>query len=592
MNQRLVVLLLLCAGVVMPSPLFAQDVPGALGDQPDARALAGLWEAKLRFGPDIRGTLIIETADDRWGAEIAGRRAEAHLDKDTITFELPDEQGGFRGHFASSRKRIVGHWIQGETAAVGRYASPVILVRAGKADRWAGEIDPLDGEFTMYLKVEPAADGSVHAFLKNPERNIGFFTRVAALERDGSTVRLLAASPKGSVLAEGVFRDDVLSIPLRGGTYDFVRVDANAASDFYPRSRPGVGAEYTYEMPPRLDDGWPVATPEDVGMSRAALETMVRMIIDTSIDSVSVMENHGVLIVRHGKLVLEEYFHGEHRDKPHDTRSAAKSLATVLIGAAMHAGVPLSAQSSVYEVMNAGTVPSDLESRKRALTLEHLLTMSSGLDCDDSNPDSPGNEDAIGEQTIEPNWWKITLGLNMVREPGESAVYASMQPNLAGGMLRTASGRPLPELFQELVAEPLQIRRYWLNLMPTGEAYMGGGARFLPRDFMKLAQLMLNGGTWDGHRVVTKDWAERATSPLVDMGRNKYGYLWWITEYPYQGRTIRGFYAAGNGGQVVMGIPDLDLVVATYGGNYNDRIMFQIQRRLIPEYVLPAVVKR
>jgi len=108
-------------------------------------------------------------------------------------------------------------------------------------------------------------------------------------------------------------------------------------------------------------------------MSRAALETFVRAIIDMPIDSLSSLEIHGVLIARHGKLVLEEYFHGEHRDKPHDTASARECDSHAARGA-IQAGVPLSARSPVYQVMNGGRFPADLEPRKRALTLEHLLT--------------------------------------------------------------------------------------------------------------------------------------------------------------------------------------------------------------------------
>jgi CubicO group peptidase (beta-lactamase class C family) len=107
---------------------------------------------------------------------------------------------------------------------------------------------------------------------------------------------------------------------------------------------------------------------------------------------------------------------------------------------------------------------------------------------------------------------------------------------------------------------------------------------------MKFGQLMVNGGTWGGRRIVSEAWVKKSTAYHVDIGKGMYGYLWWLIDYPYQGRTIRAFYAAGNGGQVVMGIPDLDVVVAIYGGNYNDRVIFQIQRRLVPEFVLPAVL--
>jgi CubicO group peptidase (beta-lactamase class C family) len=441
--------------------------------------------------------------------------------------------------------------------------------------------------------VEPGADGSVRAFLRNPERNLGRFTRVAALERDGNAVRLLAAAADSNrVLAEGVLRDGVLSIPLRGGTYDFRRADPGAPSDFYPRSRPGVGAAYAYRAPLPLDDGWRVGTPEEVGMSRAALEAFVRLLIDMPIDSLSAPEIHGVLVARHGTLVLEEYFHGEHRDKPHDTRSAAKSLGSTLIGAAIHAGVPLSAQSPVYRVMNGGRFPEGLDPRRRAITLEHLLTMSSGLDCDDRNPDSRGNEETVAEQTEEPDWWKLALGLEVVRAPGERAAYCSLSTHLAGGVLRRAAGRPLPELFHAVIAEPLGIRRYWMFLAPTGEAYLGGGLRLVLRDFMKFGQLMLDGGAWNGRRVVSEEWARRGTSALVPLERMGYGYQWWVAELPYRGRTVRAFYAGGNGGQVVMGVPELDLVVAAFGGNYNDPVLFWMQRRAVPEHVLPAVVGR
>lgn len=559
-----------------------------------ARALAGLWHAKLRFGPDVRGSLTVEHEAGAWRAEIAGRSATARLLGDTLSFELPDGRGGFRGRLTPRRERIVGHWIQPVTVSSGAsYASPVILARVGPAERWRGEVEPLDDQFTMYLKVEPSADGSVRAFLKNPERNLGRFTRIAALEREADSVRLLGAGTggaRGSVLARGVLRDGMMSVPLRGGTYDFRRVEANAASDFYPRSRPGAGAEYRYRVPTALDDGWSVDTPEAVGMSRAALERLVRMIIDTPIDSINSPEVHGLLVARHGRLILEEYFHGHHRDQPHDTRSAAKSLTATLLGAAIQAGVPLNAQTPVYQAMNGGRFPEGLEPRKRALALEHLLTMSSGLDLDDSDPDSKGREDTVAEQTDEPDWWKLTLGLPMVRSPGDSAAYASMSPHLVGGVLRRATGRPLPELFHELIAEPLAIRRYWMNLTPTGEAYMGGGVRLVLRDFMKMGQLMMSGGTWNGRRVVSEAWARRSTSPLVTIGTSQYGYLWWLTEYPFQGRKVKVFYAGGNGGQVVIGIPELDLMVAANGGNYNDRVLFRTQRVLVPEHVLPAVV--
>ena len=164
------------------------------------------------------------------------------------------------------------------------------------------------------------------------------------------------------------------------------------------------------------------------------------MLIDMPIESVHTPEVHGVLIARHGKLVLEEYFHGEHRDRMHETRSAAKSLTATLIGAAMHARAPLQLSTPVYAAMNGGQPPADLDPQKRAMTLEHLLMMRSGYFCDDTNPDAPGNEDTMLDQTDEPDYYRYTLRLPLDREPGAKGVYCSIDPNLALGVLSRATG--------------------------------------------------------------------------------------------------------------------------------------------------------
>ncbi len=226
-------------------------------------------------------------------------------------------------------------------------------------------------------------------------------------------------------------------------------------------------------------------------------------------DSMSVLTLHAVLIARRGLLALEVYFHGEHRDKPHHTRSAGKSLAADLAGAAIHTGARLGPDSRVYGIMNGGAVPADLEPRRRALTLEHLLTMSSGLDCDDEDEASPGYEDNLRG----PDHYGYILNLGMARDPGHTpAVYCAANAILAGGVVGRAAGRGTLALFDELLARPLEISRYYLGVTGAGDAYFGGGARLLARDFMKFGQVHLDGGTWNGRRIFTADWSRRATA--------------------------------------------------------------------------------
>jgi CubicO group peptidase (beta-lactamase class C family) len=100
---------------------------------------------------------------------------------------------------------------------------------------------------------------------------------------------------------------------------------------------------------------------------------------------------------------------------------------------------------------------------------------------------------------------------------------------------------------------------------------------------------MLNGGTWNGRRILGRDYVKRSTSPLYPLGRFRFGYLWWIHDYPYKGRTVRAFWAGGNGGQAVVVIPELDLAVATFGSNYFSAGSYYVQLEVIPKYILPAV---
>jgi CubicO group peptidase (beta-lactamase class C family) len=553
--------------------------------QQAAPDLTGLWAARVNFGPEIRGPLTLLRTGKAWHADIVGFSVPVRFDGRELSFALPNEKGSFRGKL--SGREIIGQWIGQRSQSSGAsYATPVLLEPAGP-NRWRGEVIPFDDSFTYYLPVTRRADGTYTAYLRNPERNQGRFIAVSRVGLKGDVVRLIGreGGQADAVLAEGRYDEGVIRMPIQGTSFDFTKVDGDSSSPFYPRGKPGQ--RYRYAAPLALDGGWPVATVEDVGISRKGIESFVQMLIDMSMDSLSTSQIHSVLIARHGKLVLEEYFHGYHRDLPHDTRSAAKSWTAVLLGAAMEAGVPLRLSTPVYRTMLA-SLPPDLDPRKRAMTLENLISMTAGYDC--AADSAPGNEDVMQSQTAELDWYRYTLNVPMLTAPGDTIVYCSIEPNLAGGMLRKIAGEPLPEMFYRLVARPLQMSNYHLFLSPTGEAYGGGGHHFLSRDFLKLAQLMVNDGRWNGRQIVSRDWARRSTSSLRNLSKiQQYGWLWNAVEYPYKGRQVHAFFAGGNGGQIFMGIPALDLVIAFTGGNYNDAALFIPQRVFVPQFILPAV---
>jgi len=574
--------------IVVPGLAMMIAAAPARTDAP-ANPLIGLWEAKKRFGPDIKGELTLVRVGTTWRARIAGREAAARQEGDLVTFTLPGDAASFRGRLADKGRLIRGHWVQPQSVTSGmRYATPVTLAAKGPG-LWRGVVDPLEDRFALYLKISREADGRLGVFLRNPDRNIGRNVDLRHIQQDGDKLTLLGR-PGGMdhevPIATGTYNadDHVISIYIggRGSTYDFQR--AGGLSDFYPR--PGQAGPYAYRPPLPLEDGWPVSTLAAEHIDQPQIERFVQMLIDQPIEDVHSQEIHGVLIARHGRLVLEEYFHGIDGNARHDTRSAAKSLTSVMIGAAMQAGVSIGPSTPVYATMGAD---AGGEPRKQAMTLEHLLTMSSGFHCDDRDPKAPGNEDVMQNQEAQPDWYRYALALPMVAAPGETTVYCSTNPNLAGGVLSGVAGERLEDIFDRLVARPMQFGSYALGLQPTGEPYMGGGAQFLPRDFMKFGQLMLDGGVWHGRRILSADWVRRSTAPSRQLRGLHYGYLWWGIDLPWRGRTLPAFYAAGNGGQVVMVVPALDLVVAIFGGNYGDKVMYVPQEKYTPEHILPAV---
>lgn len=537
--------------------------------------LVGLWSAKIRLGPDARGTFRLERSGSVWRASIAGRVATAQLRGDTIQAGLAG--GEFVGRFQRDRSVVVGDWTYVPT----RMQSPVRLTSCGP-DCYRGEAVLPDESYTYYLKVVRQPDGSLGAFLRNPERNLGGpWIPVRAVRPTGSTVALLDRN--GRTIAAGTLRDDVLTIPLRGGSADFTRVADTAYTDFYPRGHPT--ARYTYSPPAARSDGWPVDRLRNVGIAEDSIASALQWLINLSIDSLNTPQTHAVLMARHGKLVLEEYFFGEHADKPHDTRSGAKTYLTALVGAAMQAGVRMSPETRLYETLRPGA--RNLPADKRAVNLDHLLTMSAGFDCDDSG-DRPGDEARIQDGDV-PDWTRVFLDVDVVRPNGTQAVYCSMKPHVAGLMLARVAGRSLSDLFRDLIASPLQMQQYHLFVTPVGEVYSGGGHQVIARDYLKLAQLYLDRGTWRGRRILSQDWVDQSIKPRFKLGSRMYGYLIWMQDYPYRGATVRNYCALGNGSQNACWIPELDLAITLFGANYNSPTINYLLNEFIPKRILPAV---
>jgi CubicO group peptidase (beta-lactamase class C family) len=438
------------------------------------------------------------------------------------------------------------------------------------------------------------------AFVSDPEFN-WFRRRAYVVTVANDRIEFRNPQRAGDVMVGAWDRAaDRLDLPLLSALPSVVltRRAATDAAGFFPRA--GGDTAYRYAPPVAANDGWPVATLSEVGLDRRPLAELIDQIL-TANPGDNPLDIHSLLIARHGKLVLEEYFYGSGRDEPHDMRSASKTFTGVLAGTALDHGAAIGPDTPVYEQFADLRPFQRWDDRKSRMTLGDLMTMTSGLACNDNDDASPGNEDTMQGQSSEPNWYKYTLGLPMAGDPGgRHAVYCSAGVNLAAGVVARVTRSWLPDLFDANVARPLGFGTYHINLMPTGEAYSGGGLRLRPRDELKLGQLYLGGGVWNGHRIVSADWVAQSIAshtefdPQTDYDApHEYGFGWHINHLRAGGRDYRVYSAGGNGGQIIMVIPDLDMVVGFNGGSYAEFTKwYRWGLQLVPKYIIPAVGTR
>ncbi|MBC7843552.1 MAG: beta-lactamase family protein [Gemmatimonadaceae bacterium] len=539
--------------------MLAQPTATKPGDD-----LLGLWGAEPIMGPQVRGELLLERRGHRWTARIGGFEVVGAQSGDSIVLALPGGQGTLRAWIRGAH--LSAFWIQPEGQGP-QYATPVRFEAAG-AGMWLAKVDPLVESFPMYLMVTRDTSGVLRGRFRNPAANWPGRAGVYRIERDGDNLAFIVQRT-GKLQWRQAYDSAQRRI-----TFDFGNVfaitprTAEQAVGFYPRS-PGV-PPYEYRAPIARADGWRTASARAVGVDDVALRSIVRSIAGADPLSDTLPRVHALLVVRHGALILEEYFNGYSADQLHDLRSASKTMTSVMDGVAM---------------LRGATFTMDTKVRGSQITVGQLLTHSSGLACDDDNDDSPGNEDTMQSAHSKEDWYDFFMALPRVHPSGSTYAYCSAGINMVGSVIRDATHQWLPAFFDERIARPLQMTHYAINLMPNGEAYSAGGMQLLPRDLLKFGQLYLNGGTWNGTRIVSTAWARLSTSHQIDrQDGSDDGFGWHRHKLSVGSRSYQTYEAGGNGGQFVVVIPDLDLVVATTAGNYGQYDVWKrIRESLVPQ---------
>jgi len=375
-----------------------------------------------------------------------------------------------------------------------------------------------------------------------------------------------------------------------------VAVLAAALSLVIARCSPSGQAEtWTYSQPVRTGDGWETASLSAVGIDPAPLAELMNLLRSYPGHLVE-----GILIVKDGKLVFEEYFEGRQhptygdgpvsydRATKHCLSSVTKSITATLLGISIDKGFVPGVDERVFAYFPD---MADLDvGTKSGLTLRHLVTMSAGLQWDEW---SYSLSDPRNDLT---QWFRSTgdlvrfvLERPMVADPGTSFTYNGGLTNVLGEAVRRASGRRLDAFSEAFLFGPLGITDFSWYLLRPDFVYASGDLSLRPRDLAKIGRLYLHSGLWSGTRLLSSEWVAASAPPVFVMqpwpGCAGYSYGWWPRTEIYGS----GAYAAeGWGGQALIVMPELGAVVVFTGGSYW-RSPLLSPHQMMERYILPAI---
>jgi CubicO group peptidase (beta-lactamase class C family) len=352
-----------------------------------------------------------------------------------------------------------------------------------------------------------------------------------------------------------------------------------------------MGAEARCAEPAQLADGWAVGRPGDQGFDAAAL---CRVLAGVAQGEANI---HGVVVARGGHIVAELYRQGPDRSiyslfasrtafdaaTLHDVRSISKSVVALLVGIAAGEG----RIDITRPALDFFPEFADLRTPERlAVTVEHLLTMSSGLEWHEMLSPGLGNNETRLYWDFRP--LRYVLARQQVAPPGRVFNYSGGSTALLAEIVERATGKRLLDYARDRLFQPLGIDRWQWVASPYGRPLAFAGLRLTPRDLMKTGRMLLDGGRWNGRQVVPQGWVRQALKAHVATGDGPapgYGYQFWTGEVAHGGRSLAYAVAIGNGGQRLFLVPDLDLAVAITAGAYNEMAFNRVVQRVFEQVV-------
>lgn len=369
---------------------------------------------------------------------------------------------------------------------------------------------------------------------------------------------------------------------VEGQSFELITTDITKLV-MYPRKELfGHPEDYVYQIPEETNDALEIGHINRAFKQEGRIKEMVVATIKGEHPDV-----HSILIYKDNKLVVEEYFYGYDRNTKHQLRSATKAFIGSLVGLAIEAGAIDTEHDRLLPYFKNEYESFDHTSdQKKSITIQDFLTYRHGLDCENNNPESAGNEQQMMNSS---DWVKYTLDLPMVTQPGQTPSYCTGTALALGRLVEIATNKTLEEFADEHLFKPMGITNYDWRFDPDSSSRQTFSQMYLqPRDLVKLATMYMNEGKWHGKQILPETWVRKT----FKEHSSEFGYLWEHKYFIIDGKKYNSYMASGNGGQKINIWPEYNMITVFTGGNYNSYELYGKStppNQMIPKYILSAL---
>lgn len=357
---------------------------------------------------------------------------------------------------------------------------------------------------------------------------------------------------------------------------------------------------YLYAPPSAKNDGWQVNDLDQLNIDPSRIETLIDNINN---QRAGFLHIDSLVIVYNGELVFEQQLR-DSLDKAdawagntdidlHVINSVTKSVNSTLLGIAIDQQLISGVDENIHDYFQHKLPIANWTTDKQNITIENWLNMRSGYEWDEWNVNYLNSANLNAQMNNASDPIQFLLDRPMATTPGSTFAYSTGISFGLGRIIQLASGQSLDSYLVENLLTPLNITKYdYWSL--DNQIHTGSALYFTTRDMAKFGQLFLDGGVWNGVRVVSEEWVNASIQQRVDLnsdGTVGYGYQWWMGQFTANGQAYNTYYADGFGGQYIFVFPDLNLVIAMTGSAYDDGQPEERSiRNILEQSILPSFV--